>query len=74
MDLDTPSFCMTTTYQKPKHGRKPHVVVYIDGPFMPAAGKSRKEAIELLHDEIYSTMQKRSKKSDYEYVRYVRKA
>ncbi len=72
VDLDVPSFCMTTTYRKPRHGKKPRAVVYIDGPFFPQRDKGRKEAIRLLHDEIFSCMRKRSRKSDYEYVTYTR--
>ena len=31
---NVPAFCMTTTYYKRKLGKKPGIVVYIDGPFM----------------------------------------
>ncbi len=67
-----PSFCMTTTYQKRKHGKKPRITVYLDGPFYPQPGLKRKEAQKELRDEIYACMQKRCEESTYEYVKYVR--
>ncbi len=73
VDLSAPSFCMTTTYQKPRHGKKPRIVVYFDGPFMPDISLGRREARKRLHDDILSCMQERSKNSDYEYVKYMRK-
>ncbi len=67
-----PSYCMTTTYQKRKHGEKPRITVYFDGPFYPDPSLKRKEAQKKLHDEIYACMKKRSENSTYEYVSYVK--
>lgn len=65
-----PAYCMTTTYQKRKFGNKPKITVYIDGPFLAVKGTNPKEEQKRLHDEIYKCMQKRSKCSTYEYIRY----
>ncbi len=73
VDLNVPSYCMTTVYQKPRRGKKPGIKVYFDGPFFPDQSLGRKEARKRLHDEIYSCMRERSKNSDYEYVKYKRK-
>ncbi|MCD7736821.1 MAG: hypothetical protein LUI07_07670 [Lachnospiraceae bacterium] len=65
-----PAFCMTTTYQKQKHGKKPKIVVYMDGPFFADPGKNKREQQMELHDKIYDCMKSRSQDSTCEYVRY----
>lgn len=65
-----PSYCMTTTYQKPKWGKKPRITVYIDGPFRPDPAASRKKQKEQLRQQIYGTMLERSKESNYAYYQY----
>ncbi len=71
--FDVPAFCMTTTYQKRKSGKKPKITVYMDGPFYAKKGVPRKEAQNKLHDEIYACMNERSKNTTFEYIRYVRR-
>lgn len=68
--LDVASFTMTTTYTKPKWGKRPRIIVYLDGPFYPDSHIGKKRAQEKLHQEIYQTMQKRALKSNYEYCTY----
>lgn len=70
VECDAPVFCMTTTYQKKRHGKEPQITVYIDGPFYPDKKLSKKEAQKELHDEIFSCMKRRSLHSSYEYIRY----
>lgn len=72
--LDTPVYSATTTYQKGKNG-KPKITVYIDGPFYPEKlqGKSIKEKSEELRDKVYNTMVERSKNSNFEYIKYIKK-
>ncbi len=65
-----PAFCMTTTYQKRRFGKKPRITTYLDGPFYPHPELGMKEARKQLHDEIYECMQKRSQNSTYAYVKY----
>lgn len=65
-----PSFSMTTTYQTPRFGRKPRVVLYLDGPFFPDPEKNEREARRDLRDQIHRQMTERSRLSDYEYVHY----
>lgn len=65
-----PSFCMTTTYQKRKVGKKPKITVYIDGPFWPDASLKQKEQQKKLCSQIYDCMVKRSRNSTYEYIQY----
>ena len=67
---DAPAFCVTTTYQKRKHRKKPRVTLYVDGPFVPDKDLNKKDRVKKLHDEIYNTMVERSKNSNYEYVIY----
>lgn len=65
-----PVFCMTSTYQKRRFGKKPNLVIYVDGPFYPDASLSAKRQTALLHDTVYNTMKKRSEKSNCQYIRY----
>ncbi len=67
---NVPVFCMTTTYQQRKHGKKPKIVAYIDGPFFAEPGKNKKEQQIRLHDRVYACMEARSRMSACEYVRY----
>ncbi len=71
---DAPSFCMTTTYQRRNHRKKPRITVYIDGPFYPDKNMSQKNAQKRLHDEIYECMKERCKSNTYEYIRYVKES
>lgn len=68
-----PSFVMTTTYQKRKHGRHPKITIYLDGPFYPDSSLSKKEQRQKLHDQIIQTMKTRAKKSTYNFYDYERK-
>lgn len=65
-----PSYCMTTTYQKRKWGKKPRITVYLDGPYWPDPTASRKKQKEQLREQIYGTMLERSKESNYAYYQY----
>ena len=72
VECRAPSFCMTTTYQKRKRGRKPGITVYLDGPFYPDSSLPRKEQKEKLRDGIYDCMVRRSQNSTYQYINYER--
>ena len=65
-----PAFCMTTTFYKKKDKERPGIKVYIDGPFFIDEKLTPKENQKKLHDEIYDKMVKRSKLSNYEYIKY----
>ncbi len=69
-----PAFCLTSTYQKRKFGKKPLTTVYIDGPFMPKDLGSAKEKAENLKTQVFDCMVNRSMKSDYSYIEYEKKA
>ena len=73
VELDVPSFAMTTTYRKRLFGRKPRTVTYLDGPFYPDQSLPPKARAQALRDQIYETMVNRSKESDCVYIRYVKK-
>ena len=68
VELDVPSYAMTTTYIKKKN--KVKMVVYVDGPFYPDKTLSKKEAQEKLRNEIYITMCERSKNNNVEVIKY----
>ena len=70
VDTGSISFCMTTTYYKRKHRKKPGIKVYIDGPFEIDSKLNKKENKEKLCKEIYECMVNRSKESTYEYIKY----
>ena len=69
--LDTPTFCMTNTYQSyGKNNSKVRIVSYIDGPFFPDNGLSIKEQQENLRNKVYDSMVERSKNSNIEVIKY----
>lgn len=70
VENNAPSFCITTTYQKRKFGRKPKMTVYVDGPFLADTSLTKKEQQKKLHDDIYRCMCRRGKNSTYEYIKY----
>jgi len=67
------TFCFTTTYQKRKHGKKPKIVVYVDGPFFVNNDLPNNDRKEDLRNRVYETMCERSKNSNCEFIKYVRK-
>ena len=74
---DLPIFTMTTTYHKrnnKKHGDLPRMDVYLDGPFFPDADKTEEENRAILAKKAYDSMVKYSKKSTYEYFKYIKKS
>ena len=66
-------FVATTTYKKRKYMKKPAITIYIDGPFEVNNNLSKKENIKKIHDEVYNIMVNRSKLSNYEYIKYIKK-
>lgn len=74
VQLEKPAFCMTNTYQSyGKNNDKVKIVTYIDGPFFPDEGLSVKEKQQNLRDKIYNCMVERSKNSNIEHIKYVKK-
>ena len=68
------SYCYTTTYQKGWSKKKPKIVIYVDGPFYPDFTLSEKEQQEKLRNEIYECMKERSKLSNFEYYKYIKRS
>jgi 1-acyl-sn-glycerol-3-phosphate acyltransferase len=68
-----PSFCYTTTYQRNGNKKKPKIVIYVDGPFYPNKALDLKAQQEDLRNRIYACMLERSKNSDFEAIKYVKK-
>jgi len=71
VEYSAPSFCMTTTCQKRKYGKKPGITIYLDGPFYPDSSLPKKKQKEQLCDRIYDCMVRRSQNSTYQYINYV---
>lgn len=67
------SFAFTTTYQKGRSKKKPKIVIYVDGPFYPDTSLSEKEQQEKLRNQIYDCMMNRSKMSDFEMIKYIKR-
>ena len=69
--LETPSFCVTNTYQSyGKNKDKVKIVSYIDGPFFPDNDLNIKEKQENLRNKIYDKMVERSRNSNIEVIKY----
>ena len=78
VQLNTPVFCITNTYQEEKNlknklKKKISMVSYIDGPFFPDNSLNKKEAQEKLRDEVYKKMCERSKNNNVEKIVYKKK-
>lgn len=72
--FQTPVYAITNCYQKRKFGKKPKIVTYIDGPYYPDSNKNTRENAAYLRDNVYQAMVERTTKySTYEYVKYVQK-
>ena len=71
--LDTPVFCFTNTYQPRRHGGKPRIVTYIDGPFFPDRSLPRAERTKALRDQVYHCMCQRAALSTVECIQYIKK-
>ena len=69
-----PTFCMTNTYQKyGKNNDKIKIVTYIDGPFFPNRDLAPKQMQEDLRNRVFECMTNRSKNSNIEYIKYIKK-
>lgn len=71
--LGTPVYAFTNTYQRRKRRKTPVIVTYIDGPYYPDSDLSPRDAQKKLRDEVYSAMCERSRLSDFELVKYIKK-
>ena len=67
-----PCFAITNTYQLKNN--KIQIVSYIDGPFYPDNSLKEKEACQKLRDEIYECMTSKSKNSNVEKIKYIKKS
>lgn len=72
VNMDKASFCFTNTYQKRRFSKKPKMVTYIDGPFYHDKTLTNKESQQKLRDEIYETMNERSKLNTVCLVKYTK--
>lgn len=71
ISLNTPTFCITNTYQAYKKN-KLRMVTYIDGPFFADTTLNKKEQQRDLRNQVYSSMVKRSGNSNIEYIKYIK--
>lgn len=72
VENNLPVFTMTTTYRKPRHGSKPRIDVWIDGPVSDLPSGSAKERRETLCRNARRQMEQRCASSNYEYCTYTR--
>ncbi len=74
IQLEKPAFCITNTYQSyGKNNKKIKIVSYIDGPFYPNKELTLKEQQKELRNKIYNCMVERSKNSNIEHIKYIKK-
>jgi len=73
IDYNAPTFCFTTTYTKRKFRKIPKVTIWIDGPFFADTTKTKQEQKLELRNKVFNAMTERSKNSNYEYIKYIRK-
>lgn len=68
--FDKPVFAFTNVYKKRKHGKKPKIIAYVDGPFYPDESLNKRENEIFLRNCVYNAMKERSAQSDIEYIKY----
>ncbi len=68
---NAPVYCFTNTYQK--RGKGVQIVTYVDGPFLPDNSLPRIQKRKDLRDRVYEAMRARSKLSNVQVIRYVRR-
>ena len=74
IELEKPAFCITNTYQSyGKNNNKIKIVTYIDGPFFTNKELTKKEQQKELRNKIYNCMVERSKNSNVEHIKYIKK-
>lgn len=74
IQLEKPAFCITNTYKSyGKNNKKIKIVSYIDGPFYPNKELTLKEQQKELRNKIYNCMDERSKNSNIEHIKYIKK-
>lgn len=71
---NAPIFTATTVFKKPRHRKKPEITIYIDGPFYPDNSLDKHARLKKLQNKVKAQLESRAKLSDYEYIKYVRKA
>ena len=73
IELETPTFCVTNTYQK-RGKNKVKITTYIDGPFFPDDNlQNIQDKKQNLRDKVYKQMVERSKNSNFELIKYIKK-
>lgn len=71
--LGAPVFCFTNTYMKRKHSKKPRIVTYVDGPFLPDEKLPPRERRGELRDRVYKKMKERAALSEVQVIKYIKK-
>lgn len=71
IQLNTPTFCMTNTYQSyGKNKNKVRIVTYIDGPFYSNPNLNISEQKEELRNKVHACMTQRSQNSNIQLITY----
>lgn len=65
-----PVYCMTTTYQKRRFGKKPGITIFVDGPFPIPEGTPKEQAAALC-ESVRRCMTGRSGENTLSYIQYV---
>ncbi len=71
--LGAPVFCFTNTYVKRRHSKKPQIVTYVDGPFLPDESLPPRERRADLRNRVYSKMKERATLSEVQVIKYIKK-
>ena len=69
--FNAPVYSFTVTYKKGKR-KLPDIDIYVDGPFYPNKEIELKKSEEELRNAVYDKMVERSKKSNIEYIKYIK--
>lgn len=69
-----PVFTFTTVYKQKKHGKKPKIEIYVDGPFFVNTDLPEKQAQTELRDVVFNKLKERADLSNYNFVNYIKRS
>jgi hypothetical protein len=55
-----------------KHGSRPRIVTYIDGPFFADESLNKKSQREDLRNQVYTAMKQRAKENTVTLIQYIK--
>jgi 1-acyl-sn-glycerol-3-phosphate acyltransferase len=71
VQLHTPVYCFTNTYQKRSFFKTPRIVTYVEGPFYPDNTQKKPLQREDLRNQVYTAMCQNAAHNTIQRIRYI---